>query len=173
MRLLVTLVLGITVPTIPCFAQDYPVQAGPAASPALTAQLTQLDHELFAAAFNQCEPDKLIGLIADDFEFYHDKSGLIAESGTAFIDSVRRMCAGRESGQNVAARRALVADSMQVYPLNHYGAIQTGRHLFYGINADGTETLRETAQFTHVWQQTDDRWLLTRVLSYDHQPASQ
>lgn len=173
MRPLLILVISMAASITSSLAQDAPVRAGPAASAELHAELQQLDQTLFTAAFNDCQPDKISGLIAEDFEFYHDKDGLISQSGTDFIESLKRICADRETGQSVEARRELVAGSMQVYPLNNYGAIQIGRHRFYGISADGSKTLRETAQFTHLWHQTGDGWQLTRVLSYDHQPAAQ
>lgn len=174
MRTLALLVISLSVTAIlstTATAQDHPVQAGPVASTELHAELAQLDQQLFKAAFTDCRADQLSPLIAADFEFYHDKSGLIAESGQQFIDSVASGCAARETGENIQASRELTEDSMRVYPLNNYGAIQTGHHRFYGFKEDGTKVLRETAQFTHVWQQTDGKWQLTRVLSYDHQPA--
>ncbi|MEW5250982.1 nuclear transport factor 2 family protein [Microbulbifer sp. 2201CG32-9] len=154
------------------YAQEHPVIAGPAVSPQLTAEITNIDRIFFDAVFNNCDLEASRNLITADFEMYHDKWGKTASSGAEFLRGLERMCQRRKDGSDIRARRQLVAEGMRVYPLNKFGAIQTGTHLFYGIRADNTEVLRESGQFTHVWQKVDGQWKLARVLSFDHQPAT-
>ncbi len=57
---------------------------------------------------------------------------------------------------------------MKVFPLNNYGAIETGVHRFYAVSKGKPNTLTEVAQFTHVWKEENGQFRLARVLSYDH-----
>jgi len=140
------------------------------ASPELIATLAEKDRALFEAVFG-CQLDRLAGLIADDFEFLHDKSGMTAASGAEFMDGMRANCKRQETGENFRARRELVEGSMTVYVLNHYGAMQMGTHRFFAVQPGQADKLTETAKFIDVWRQIDGEWKLARVISYDHQLA--
>ncbi|WP_323846822.1 nuclear transport factor 2 family protein [Microbulbifer magnicolonia] len=162
---------GIACASVSTSAEEHPVVSGPSTSSELVAEITDADRILFDAVFNNCDLDASQDLVTDDFEFYHDKWGKNADSGAEFLSSVADMCEGRQSGRNVKARRELVADSVKIYPLNNFGAIQIGTHKFYGLPEGKEPVLRETGQFTHVWQKVSGKWKLARVLSYDHKPA--
>lgn len=110
-------------------------------------------------------------MLADDFEFFHDKFGQIASSPRQFVESVRQGCEAQEKGTNVRARRELIQGSMAVYPMNNYGAIQTGSHRFFGLEPGKPDRLRESARFFHAWKQVDGKWKLARAFSFDHRPA--
>lgn len=130
--------------------------------------LKQKDSLLFNAGFNTCDTAELERLVSDDFEFYHDQSG-ITPTKADFITSIRNgLCK-----LNYKARRELVEESVEIFPLNRdgvlYGAIQTGRHNFYAIEKDKPEHLTSTAVFTHLWLLENGNWKLKRVLSYNHQ----
>ena len=58
--------------------------------------------------------------------------------------------------------------SGEQFPLNNYGAIETGVHRFYAITKGKPNQLTEVAQFTHVWREENGQLRLARVLSYDH-----
>ncbi|WP_444942802.1 nuclear transport factor 2 family protein [Microbulbifer sp. ZKSA006] len=153
-------------------AEQHPVIPGPQLSEELAQQITSADQHLFDALFNHCDLSEAQDLVTEDFEMYHDKWGQTAKSGEEFVRIISNMCKQRENGSDIHARRELVIDSIEIYPVNHYGAIQTGIHRFYGINDDKSETLRESSQFTHLWKQVDGSWRLARVLSFDHKPAN-
>jgi hypothetical protein len=126
------------------------------------------DGLLFGLGFNKCETGRFDELVSENFEFYHDKSG-ITPSKEAFIKSIRDgLCK-----LNYKPRRELVEGSLEVYPLSDkgilYGAIQTGAHRFYAIEKDKPEYLTSTARFMHLWKLEKGDWKLVRVLSYDHQ----
>jgi len=144
------------------------LRAGPAQSQALFDEIAAADKALFDAVFNTCDVKAARELVADDFEFYHDKDGLSETSGAKFVDDVAQHCERIEKGVDFRARRELVKGSMAVYPLNNYGAVETGRHDFYAIEEGKPDRMTESAQFLHLWKKEGDKWKLTRVVSYDH-----
>jgi hypothetical protein len=149
-----------------------PVIAGPRDGPVTDAATVKAlevrDAELFDVIFNSCDTAKLPGLIADDFEFYHDKDGLSSTRGAQFIAGISATCARQKSGEDYRARRKIVPGSVQVYVLNNYGAIQTGQHRFYGVGGKLDGKLIETATFFDVWKNEAGTWKLARVFSYGH-----
>jgi len=136
-------------------------------SPEVVAALAEKDRQLFDAVFG-CKLDVLATLVADDFEFIHDKWGRTADSGAAFMQGMRDNCKAQETGLNFRARRELVEGSLHVYMLNGFGAMQMGEHRFYALQPD---RLTEAGKFIDVWRQIDGDWKLARVISYDHQLA--
>lgn len=143
-------------------------KAGPVATKELFEELAGNDRMLFDAVFNHCDLQTLGSLVTEDFEFYHDKGGLTATSGAQFVENIRGMCERQKTGQDYRARRELVEGSLEVYPLNNYGAIQVGVHRFYRKTEGQPDKLVEIAKFTHVWKKDRDGWRLARALSYDH-----
>ncbi len=141
---------------------------GAVTPPEMVAALAERDQALFDAVF-ACKPDVLALMVADDFEFLHDKFGRNATSGAQFVQSVRDRCAGEKTGQNFRARRELVPGTLQTYALNHYGAVQMGTHRFYALQTGKPDQLTETSKFIDVWQLDGKTWKLARVISYDHQ----
>lgn len=140
----------------------------PVATKELFAELAEKDRLLYDAVF-RCDLEALRGLVAGDFEMYHDKSGLVAKSGTRFVQNIREQCDRRSWGMDYPARRELVEGTLEVFPLDHYGAIQVGVHRFY---REGGSNPVEISRFTNIWKKDDDgTWKLARALSYDHKPA--
>lgn len=131
--------------------------------------LKKNDSLLFDAGFNNCDIAAFEHLIAEDLEFYHDEGGLTTNKED-FLKNVRsNIC----SSPNKKPVRKLVQESLQVFPLYEngklYGAIQKGRHDFF-IKEPGKEPYQaSTALFTHLWLLEEEKWILKRVLSYDHQ----
>jgi ketosteroid isomerase-like protein len=129
--------------------------------------LAAADSTLFAA-FNSCDTVRFASFFTDDVEFYHDKNGL-STSRDALVSAIARRCREQSAGTIPKLRRELVKGSLEVYPLNGYGAIQSGVHHFYQ-SSNGRERPAEVARFTHIWQYKDGNWKIARELSYDHQP---
>ncbi|MCF6349358.1 MAG: nuclear transport factor 2 family protein [Flavobacteriaceae bacterium] len=125
--------------------------------------LKRNDSLIFDSSFNTCNLKILAKLINDDFEFYHDKSGVL-EGKDDFIKNTKNgLCKSPHK-----LRRELINGTLEVFPLMKndseiYGAIQKGRHNFYE-----NEIRTSTAYFTHLWILKDDKWVLKRVLSYNH-----
>ena len=130
----------------------------------LFSKIAALDSALFNA-FNTCNLAKFKELINEDFEFYDDRTGLNSSVEKEF-DSFKNRCNG-----DVKVRRELVKSTLQIYPLEHYGAVQMGDHRFYETEKGRPEKLTGTARFIHVWQHKNDGWKLSRVISYEHKPV--
>ena len=137
-----------------CAAQDAS-RSGP-----LFDALVRMDKELFDAAFVNCDASKFRSLFTEDAEFYHDRTGLAAGEAARTMKSCPR-----DNG----VTRTLVPGSLEVYPMQGYGAIQMGRHFFAKKGEPGSEV----AKFVHLWKQENGAWRLARVLSFDHKPNSQ
>ena len=166
-------VIAVIVVALCIGATDASAQGGfiPPASKELVAQIQQKDKELFDAVFETCDVAVLSRLVTDDFEFYHDKFGKTASSGTQFLKDFGDMCERQRKGTDYRARRELDSASVKVYPINNYGAIHMGLHRFYKKLPDGKEQLVEVSQFTDLWKNENGSWKLARVLSYDHRDA--
>lgn len=124
--------------------------------PDLRATITALDKRLFDA-YNTCDLDTLSKLVSDDLEFYHDKTGL-AVGRTVFLKAIKENICGK-------VHRTLIPDSLEVYPLEHFGAVEIGSHTF---THPGIDTDQGDARFVMLWRKGNGNWQLTRVISYDH-----
>jgi hypothetical protein len=134
----------------------------------LSQTILSLD-SVFWQAYNQCDVDKMETFFTSDVEFYHDKGGLTVTADSLF-KSIRKGLCGNE---NWRLRREVIPGTLTVYPLNNYGAILSGEHLFYVNEKGKKEYLDGIARFTHVWRFKDNVWKMHRVLSYDHGPAAE
>jgi len=145
--LLVLLVLS----TIPADAQST-AQPGP-----LFTTIQSLDTKLFDA-YNHCDLTTLGAMVSDDLEFYHDQTGLSVGKGS-FLAAIRQNICGK-------VQRTLLPDTLEVYPLKGYGAVEIGIHRFRhpGHPEDGAGD----AKFVTLWQNKDGAWKVTRVISYNH-----
>ena len=130
--------------------------------------LKKNDSLLFDVGFNKCDLSSFEHLISQDLEFYHDQGGLTTNKED-FLKNVRNNICSSPDKKPI---RKLKEESLEVFPLYNngqlYGAIQKGEHSFF-IKEPGKEIYpTSTAKFTHVWLLKDGRWVLKRVLSYDH-----
>lgn len=114
------------------------------------------DAGLFGA-YNSCDLAKFGGYLARDVEFFHDHDGLATGRDT-IIKAIRENICGKTI-------RRLVPGTLEVYPLDNYGAVEMGTHQF--LNG-GETTPSGEAKFVEIWKKTPDGWLLTKVISYDH-----
>lgn len=67
-------------------------------------------------------------------------------------------------------RRELISESLEVYPINQYGAVETGEHIFYLVLDDQTSKPISKAKFTSIWRFDNEEWKLARTISYYHIP---
>lgn len=124
-------------------------------------ELAAMDQALFKAGYD-CNFDAFDTLVAEDLEFYHDQSPT-SFGRESFKQGIQRLCANEGR-----LRRELIAGSLKVYPM-HDGAVQMGVHRFFIKTKDGKLAEASTAKFIHLWKKKDGKWLLARVISYDHQ----
>ena len=150
-RLALTVFLALAASTGAARADD----GVPADSVSLYDELARMDRQLFEAAFVTCDPVAFRALFTDDAEFYHDLAG------PTFGEDVWTL---KNCPADNGVRRVLIPESLEVYPMQGYGAIQMGEHWFV---EEGAETSMR-AKFVHLWRKENGEWRVARVLSFDH-----
>lgn len=122
--------------------------------------IKKLDAQLFDA-YNHCQAEKFGALLAEDLEFYHDKTGL----------SIGRKPSLEALSTNICGKvtRSLVEESLEVQEIPGWGALETGVHRFHhpGHPEEGVGE----ARFLHLWKNEGGVWKLARVVSYEHHEA--
>lgn len=119
--------------------------------------IAKLD-SIFFEAYNTCNLnlEKYASFFSDSIEFYHDKGGLMT-SKKEIVASTQKYVCGKVT-------RELVKGSIEVYPINNYGAVEIGLHKFYN-NQDKENTPSRAGKFVVIWQHTKDAWQITKVIS--------
>lgn len=154
-RSLLPLLIAFLIPLIPTQAQ--PTNAAKPTDE-LYKTIAALDRELFDA-YNKCDLETTARLFADNVEFYHDQGGVTVGTKT-LLEQLKANICGK-------VRREILPETVQVYPMKGFGAIQMGSHQFYQPAVDAKNPVGE-AKFFHLWQLKDGAWKLVRVVSYDH-----
>jgi Domain of unknown function (DUF4440) len=116
------------------------------------------DSALFRA-FNAHDLETLKTFFTGDLEFYHDKSGLTNYDQTN--ENFRKMF-----DQNNGIKRELLPNSLEVYPIKDYGAMEIGEHQFCHVENGKNDC--GTFPFIILWQNQGGDWKVTRVISYNH-----
>ncbi len=151
--LLLALLAGVAAPA--------EVQSGRGLAPhdPLFQTIAALDGKVFDA-YNSCDLETFGSLFTEELEFYHDNGGLVAQTRQSLVEAVKNNICGK-------VRRELVPETLEVYPMHGYGALQMGIHRFHHPGREAADGVGE-AKFVHLWQNTDGVWRITRVISYDH-----
>jgi len=118
--------------------------------------IQSLDTKLFDA-YNHCDLTTLGAMVSDDLEFYHDQTGL-SVGKEPFLSAIKQNICGK-------VQRELLSDTLEVYSLKGYGAVEIGIHRFH--HPQDPENLGD-AKFVMLWQNKDGVWKVTRVISYNH-----
>jgi hypothetical protein len=130
------------------------------------AEVRQAD-SAFWKAYNACDINAMAAFIADDIEFYHDKSGL-TKTRPALVDSLRTgICA--DPARRI--RREEVPGAVGYFPVAGERAILSGEHRFYITENSKPEYLDGQAKFLDLWERSGGSWKMTRVFSFAHGPA--
>ena len=98
-------------------------------------------------------------MFTNDLEWYQDNGGLISYK-TVFENFANTF------KKPFKLTRELVPGSLEVHPIKDYGAIEIGVHRFRHIE-NGKEEVG-TFKFVMIWQQKNELWKISRVISYDH-----
>lgn len=97
--------------------------------------------------------------IDSSLEFYHDKTGL-----TFYADNI---AAFNRIKTNVPdLKREVLPETMEVYPIPGYGAVQIAQHRFCHMENGKMDC--GVFKFIHTWKKTADGWKVTRIISVDH-----
>ncbi|MBL7813998.1 MAG: nuclear transport factor 2 family protein [Saprospiraceae bacterium] len=125
-------------------------------------EIAHMDSVLFNA-YNIQDTLMMKNLFTEDLEWYQDNGGLLSYQT---VMSNFKSIFDRYKTLNTPIRRDLVAGSLEVIPIQNYGAIHIGKHTFChwenGRNDCGTY------RFLMIWRKTDGAWKISRVVSYDH-----
>lgn len=127
----------------------------------LYEKVVNLDRRLFDA-YNRRDLETIEGMFTKDLEFFHDKDGL-----TGYLQNIHSF--RKLFSEQSHYRRELDTDSLEVYPVRGYGAMEVGVHRFFTTNPGEPETLTATAKFVHIWVEENGSWRISRVVSYDHE----
>ena len=153
-RLSVSLLIAATISAI----GQPPAPSQLSESRELFETIARMDAKLFDA-FNAHNLDAMMAMFADDLEFYQDNDG-VSNYQQSKNDFTKMLA-------NVPdIRRELMKDSLEVYPIKDYGAIEIGVHRFCH-KEDGKEECG-SFKFVHVWRKNGDSWKISRIISYGH-----
>jgi ketosteroid isomerase-like protein len=130
---------------------------------ALRDTIVAQDRALFDA-YNACDIDTFRDHLAEDIEFYQDNDD-VTTSRDALEASFRQHCG---PGGVAKQRRELVPGTLEVHPIQGYGAVEIGAHRFCEVVPNGKAPQCATPRFVHLWHDDDGHWRITRVISYGH-----
>ncbi len=73
------------------------------------------------------------------------------------IDATKKNICGKVT-------RELVKGSIEVYPINGYGAVEMGLHKFHNIR-EKENAPSNAGKFIIIWQNKNNEWKIKRVIS--------
>lgn len=114
---------------------------------------------LWFDAFNRKDLKTFSLFIDSSLEFYHDKTGL-----TDYKYNINAFTSILKNVPDLA--RTLLKESMEVYPVPNYGAVQIAQHRFCHMENGKMDC--GVFKFIHVWKKTAEGWKVTRIISVDH-----
>jgi ketosteroid isomerase-like protein len=120
----------------------------------LYRSIVKMDSSFFHA-YNTCDLAKQAEIYADRLEFFHDKSGLDT-SRQRILENTKKYICGKVT-------RELVQGSIEVSPLPGYGAVEVGMHMFHNNLEEDAKP--RPSRFIIVWNNTQDAWKITKVIS--------
>lgn len=121
------------------------------------------DRALFAA-FNTCNLEHWRRYLTEDVEFYQDNDQVTttrAQLEPSFLDRC-------DDEGNAGLQRELIATSVEVHPIQGYGAVEIGSHRFWVMKDGKRSEVVSTPRFVHLWRSKGGQWQITRVISYGH-----
>jgi len=157
MKNLILLLLTLSI-CISAFAQSQTEKKVAAIEKELFTKVANLDSLLFAA-YNSKNLDLMKTYFTRDLEWYQDNGGLIGfekvfENFNAIFN------------RDYDLKRNLIKESLEVHPIEGYGAIEIGKHQFKHIENGKLEI--GTFKFLMIWKNENENWKISRVVSYDH-----
>ncbi|MDH5475734.1 MAG: nuclear transport factor 2 family protein [Cyclobacteriaceae bacterium] len=110
---------------------------------------------VFFEAYNTCDIEKQAFIYSDSIEFFHDQGGLMTSKKDLLEGTEKNICG--------KVTREVVKGSIEVYPINKYGAVQIGLHKFY--NNQESDSPSHPSKFIIVWKKSAIHWKITKVIS--------
>jgi hypothetical protein len=144
---------------IVCMAVNPGVEAagGPKDS-TLYSTVYRQDSLLFAA-FNSGNFELFKRFFSGELQIYQDNIGVrnYDESVAAFE--------GLFTG-NYKLTRTLLKETLEVYPIKNFGAIETGQHTF--CHPENGKPDCGTYKFVHIWTNQKGTWKIVKIITYNH-----
>ncbi|KAB1160056.1 nuclear transport factor 2 family protein [Tenacibaculum aiptasiae] len=110
---------------------------------------------IYFNAYNTCDMKTQANIIDEDIEFFHDKAGL-ATSKKELLEALEKNICGKVT-------RTLIKGSIEVYPIENYGAVQIGYHKFFNKQESNQKSI--PSKFINIWKKENNNWKITRVIS--------
>jgi ketosteroid isomerase-like protein len=117
-------------------------------------EIVEMDKKFFDA-YNNCDLSTQEAILSDDIEFYHDQGGLMTSKADIMKATEENICG--------KVTRTLIAGSIEVYPINNYGAVQIGFHKFFNNQEPDAESI--PSKFIAIWHNEDGHWRMARIIS--------
>ena len=124
----------------------------------LIIKITQLDSSMFSA-FNSKNIEEMKTYFTKDLEWYQDNGGL---NGFDKVFSNFQSMFNR----NYDLKRSLIKESLEVHPIEGYGALEIGKHQFKHVENGKLEI--GTFKFVMIWKNDKGGWKISRVISFGH-----
>ncbi len=110
-------------------------------------------------AFNTRDITALKSYFTDNLEVYQDNTGLrnYEETVQAFTELFK---------MDYVLTRKPILESIEVYPVRNFGAIETGQHTF--CHTENGKLECATFKFVHIWETKNGQWKVAKIITYDH-----
>jgi len=109
---------------------------------------------IFFNAYNTCDMELQSEFYSEKIEFYHDLGGLSTSKQDILTAIKNNIC------DKVTRER--LKESIEVYPIANYGAVEIGLHRFHN-KVEGSTS--DPSKFIIFWQNMNGRWIVTKVVS--------
>lgn len=123
--------------------------------------IARCDSLLFSA-MNSRNLNLIKSMYSKTLEFYHDKGGMMN------YDKIIQINSENFAKENEFVRRELNKETLRIYTIGDFGAIEIGSHNFYTKLIGQEEKLTASPDFVQIWQKENGQWKVTRVISYGH-----
>lgn len=135
-----------------------PVQVYIPADKLLFKTVIEQDSLLFVA-FNTRNITALKSYFTEGLEVYQDNTGLrnYEETVQAFTGVFK---------MSYILTRKPIIESIEVYPIKNFGAIETGQHTF--CHTENGKLTCGTFKFVHIWENKNGQWKIAKIITYDH-----
>ncbi|MDY0779951.1 nuclear transport factor 2 family protein [Tenacibaculum sp. IB213877] len=120
----------------------------------LHSEISKMD-SIFFNAYNNCDIKTQATILNNNIEFLHDQTGL-STSKEDIIKSTQKNICGKVT-------RTLIKGSIEVYPINNYGAVEIGYHKFFNNREPNAKSI--PSKFIIVWKKEENSWQMTKVIS--------
>lgn len=106
-------------------------------------------------AYNNCDIDTQAKILSDTVEFFHDQTGL-STSKKDILESTKKNICNKVT-------RTLIKGSIEVYPIQNYGAVEIGYHKFF--NKQEPDAKSVPSKFITIWKKENNHWKMEKIIS--------